>query len=57
MHLTSTLLGALSLGVAVGVKFTPERLLKKFPVVQEDEEALKKTQAAINKRASITSLE
>jgi len=57
MHLTATLLGATSLLVALGVKYTPERFLKKFPQMQEDEDFLKKTQAAINKQAAMANLE
>lgn len=57
MHLTATLIGAGSLGVALGVKYTPEKFLKKFPALQEDEDFLKQTQAAINKQAAIANLE
>lgn len=56
-NLTAILIGAGSLLVALGVKFLPERFLKKLPVISEDERSLRKTQEAINKRSSFAELE
>ena len=56
-NLTAILLGAGSLLVALGVKFVPERFLKKLPVFAEDERTLRKTQEAINKQSAFVELE
>lgn len=57
MHLTAFFLGAGSLGVAALVKLTPEKWLKKFPQLQEDEKALKNSKAFVEKGATAISLE
>jgi len=44
MHLTAFLLGASTLGVAALVKLTPEKLLLKFPQLDESDEYVKKQQ-------------
>jgi hypothetical protein len=57
MHLTAFLVGAGSLAVAIGVKFIPEKFLKKMPEFKEDEKALKKQQEAIEKGSEFTKIE
>jgi len=57
MHLTAFLIGAGSLAVATGVKFIPEKFLKKMPEFKEDEKSLKKQQEAIEKGSEFTKLE
>ena len=57
MHITTLCLGLGSWLVMVGVKFTPEKFLKKMPVMGEDEKTLEATQDAIKKGAAYAELE